>query len=263
MIDSGSGPGPFRPATTIRHGMQESEGRAMHQVLHLPDVLVHIFSFLGLYDLVRVQSVCHLWRAVARLPELWRTVDCTHLPLTSRGWTHLAVPGIVDLCLRGCHVSDEALALGLSTLKATLKRADLRSTPAGFQTAAALSTCSQLEVLDLRGCHDPEALPSNNTRLRELKCGWTSEADAVVWVADYQGSPALDALEGCKHLEVLEACGYYDLDDQVVARALRACTSLKRVCLSYARVDQATCQELAQHSGESPKRDEGVPCASF
>ncbi|KAG8599063.1 hypothetical protein GDO81_002862 [Engystomops pustulosus] len=242
----------------------------------LPDeLLLGIFSYLHLTDLLRVSRVCKRWNRLSCDESLWHSVDLTGKHLTDGVIGKLLSLGVVALrcprsCigepvfkqvrplrlqhadLSNCTVSTEALQSIISRCH-NLHNLSLEGLELSDTLMCAIAQNSDLERLNLGGCSgfSPESLTQmlkSCTSLEELNLSW----------CDFTVDHVKNAVENFpKSLTQLNFSGYrQNLEIVDVETLVQRCPDLKNLDLSDSVMLTSDCfpsfhQLRLQHLGLS------------
>lgn len=127
------------------------------ELSHLPqEVVAHIFSYLPLYDVLKLASVCRLWKDASQCPRAFRHVDFTWVNLlsTEKKAEYVDVDTFVPHPRKSGKLAERLMmqAGSLSSLRLALaqnKSSRLSGTLSGLQATALIGRCTGLSTLHL------------------------------------------------------------------------------------------------------------------
>jgi hypothetical protein len=127
------------------------------ELSHLPqEVIAHIFSYLPFYDVLKLASVCSLWKDASHCPGAFRHVDFTWVDLLSskKKAEYVDVDTFVPHPRKSGKLAERLMtqAGSLSSLRLGLshnKSSGLNGTLSGLQATALIERCTGLRTLHL------------------------------------------------------------------------------------------------------------------
>ncbi|PFX27481.1 F-box/LRR-repeat protein 20-like [Stylophora pistillata] len=206
---------------------------------HLSDaLLLKIFSYFTIEDLMRISRVCQQWRRVGLDPSLWRSVDlssCAHARIrdrtviclvsrvTSSAITYIDLSG--SGCSRLTNVSLFHIARQCHKLRKLCVCNRNRITSTGIEMVA--RHCPYLEVLRMSKC--PLILSRGlGFVLRRSKLLRELDVSGCLWVTD---AVLAEIGQLCVCLVYLSIEGCKKVTDNGIVNLANSCTTIKHINL--------------------------------
>ena len=207
--------------------------------LHLPDdLLLKIFTHLGIEDLTRMSRVCQQWRRVSLDPSLWQSIDlssceytrvrdrnviCLVSRVTSSAITHIDLSGLA--CSRVTNISLFHIARQCHKLRKLYISNRSRVSSTGIEMIA--RHCPYMEVLGMSKCplilnRGLGFVARRSKLLREL------DISGCVWVTD---AVLAEIGQQCRCLAYLSIEGCKKVTDAGLIALANSCSSLKHINL--------------------------------